>query len=104
MFFWPIRDPGDVLLNIDGGCDVKGCMENMNNVLERNHMNVDFYTKTVLTVIAVCLVTLVLRSFEFSPVSTAHAAEQPGIVDVNVVQVDGRYITDYNALPVKVVK
>lgn len=61
-------------------------------------MKTDFYTKAVLTVIAVALSILVVQNFFPAAVTSAHAAApvpapaqqlQNGVVDVNVVQLNG---------------
>lgn len=68
-------------------------------------MKTDGYTKTVLTVIACCLVYLVAKDLSVVPV--VHAQSR-GPIDVNVVQVAGATISNngmvsYDAfLPVKV--
>lgn len=68
-------------------------------------MKADFYTKTVLTVIAGCLFYFVVRDLSIVP--DVHAQSQ-GTVDVNIVQVAGAKISNngmvgYDAfLPVKV--
>ena len=55
-------------------------------------MKTDTYTRIVLTVIAVCLLCLVLKPADVGFVSTAHAqsvaANKP--VDVNIVSIDGK--------------
>jgi len=73
-------------------------------------MKTDFYTKTILTVIAACLSAIVLRDAPI--VSTAHAQARygttygahPGLensVDVNIVAVGGKSILYGAAVPVK---
>lgn len=65
-------------------------------------MKVDLYTKGVLTVIASCLVYLVVQ--DITPISNAHA-QSAGVIDVNIVKIDGlplRYSSA--AIPVRVVK
>ena len=68
-------------------------------------MKVDLYTKTVLTVIACCLLYFVLRDISIVP---DVRAQSRGTIDVNVVQVAGATISNngmvsYDAfLPVKV--
>jgi len=57
-------------------------------------MKIDLYTKIILTIIAVCLVCLVLNSGNISLVTQAQAqptglqASKP--VDVNIVSIDGK--------------
>ena len=53
-------------------------------------MKTDTYTKTVLTIIAVCLMVLVAKSFdgEFL-VSTAHAQSNGTMMDVNIARIGG---------------
>lgn len=55
-------------------------------------MKIDLYTKIVLTIIAVCLVCLVLNSGEIRFVTQAHAQpaalQTGGVVDVNIVSID----------------
>ena len=65
-------------------------------------MKVDLYTKAILTVIANCLVYFVVQ--DITPIKEAHA-ESGGVVDVNIVKIDGipvRYSSA--ALPVKIAK
>jgi hypothetical protein len=65
-------------------------------------MKPDLYTKAVLTVIASCLVYLVVQ--DITPIKDAHAQSE-GVVDVNIVKIDGsslRYATA--ALPVRIAK
>ncbi len=65
-------------------------------------MKVDLYTKAILTVIASCLVYFVVQ--DVAPIKEAHA-ESGGVVDVNIVKIDGsslRYASA--ALPVKIAK
>ena len=49
-------------------------------------MKPDFYTKSVLTVIASCLVYFVVQ--DITPIKDAHA-QSGGVVDVNIVKIDG---------------
>jgi len=52
-------------------------------------MKTDTYTKTILTVIAICLVILAAKSFDPGVlVSTAHA-ETRSIMDVNIARING---------------
>ena len=63
-------------------------------------MKTDVYTKTVLTVIACCLLYFVAKDLSVVPV--VHARSE-GLIDVNIVQIAGRSISTYDAvLPVKV--
>ena len=65
-------------------------------------MKPDFYTKSVLTVIASSLVYFVVQ--DITPIKEAHA-QSGGVVDVNIVKIDGssiRYST--SALPVRIAK
>ena len=68
-------------------------------------MKADFYTQTVLTVIACCLLYFVVRDISIVP---EVRAQSQGTVDVNIVQVAGAKINSngmvsYDAfLPVKV--
>ena len=57
-------------------------------------MNTDVYTKSVLTLIACCLIYFVVKDASF-PVAHANA-----VVDVNIVKVAGGRI--YEGVPVKV--
>lgn len=59
-------------------------------------MNTDAYTKSVLTVIACCLLYFVVKDASF-PVAHANA-----VVDVNIVKVAGVQIGSYEGVPVKV--
>jgi hypothetical protein len=63
-------------------------------------MKTDLYTKTLLTIIAVCL----LYSAGKDMVALAYA-DRKDVVDVNIVAVSGNQIGVYDkALPVKVLK
>ena len=57
-------------------------------------MKTDIYTKIVLTVIATCLVILVLKSFDFGFIIPSAEAQSFGsssqIVDVNIVRINGK--------------
>ena len=65
-------------------------------------MKPDLYTKAVLTVIASCLVYFVVQ--DVAPIKEAHA-QSGGVVDVNIVKIDGSSIRYSSAaLPVKIVK
>ena len=73
-------------------------------------MKTDAYTKIVLTVIAVCLVCLVLKTpAPGTLVSTAQAEDYSGrrVTDVNIVSIDGKTFNplqvaiDRPALPVQ---
>lgn len=69
-------------------------------------MKTDFYTKTLLTIISACLLSIVLRDAPI--VSTAHAQEQRGPVDVNIAAVGGTRVNGIlvgidGLLPVRVV-
>jgi hypothetical protein len=69
-------------------------------------MNIDAYTRIVLTVIAGCLVYMVAKDLTFVP--EARAQEAAAVTPVNVVQIAGSPITaprDSNfeaSLPVRV--
>jgi len=54
-------------------------------------MKTDLYTKTILTIIAICLVWICISV-------TSSAFADRDMIDVNVVKVSGRYIG--NAVPV----
>jgi len=65
-------------------------------------MKVDLYTKSVLTVIASCLVYFVVQ--DVSPIRDAHA-ESGGVVDVNIVKIDSTPVRYSSAaLPVRIAK
>lgn len=70
-------------------------------------MKVDLYAKVILTIIAGCLVFMVVRDI---PIVHDAYAQSRSIVEVNIVQIDGKPfasfdVSSYNpALPVKVVK
>ena len=60
-------------------------------------MNIDIYTKSVLTVIAFCLLYFVVKDAAVIPNAYANA-----VVDVNIVKVAGSTIySSDGALPVK---
>lgn len=50
-------------------------------------MNIDAYTKLVLTIIAACLVWIVAR--DVTIVAPAHAQAAAMVTDVNIVQIGG---------------
>lgn len=54
-------------------------------------MNIDAYSKIVLTVIAGCLVYMVARDLTLVP--SAQAQLSPGVTDVNIVQIAGSAVT-----------
>ena len=62
-------------------------------------MKTDFYTKTVLSIIAVCLIILCPKNF--SVIKTAQAGKSDTI-NVNIQKFGGHYIS--KALPVKLVE
>ena len=63
-------------------------------------MKTDLYTKTILTIIAICLLYIAGKDM----VVPAYA-DRKDIIDVNIVAVSGNRIGVYDkALPVKVVK
>ena len=65
-------------------------------------MKPDFYTKSVLTVIASCLVYFVAQ--DVAPIKDAHA-QAGAVVDVNIVKIDGSSVRYASAaLPVKIAK
>ena len=65
-------------------------------------MKPDLYTRAVLTVIAGCLVYLVVQ--DGTPVKVAHA-QSGGVVDVNIVRIDGTPVRYSSAaLPVKIAR
>jgi hypothetical protein len=59
-------------------------------------MKTDIYLKAVLTVIAVCLILIVIK---LSPVTTANAGRSE-IINVNIEKVGGRGV--FRAIPVKI--
>jgi hypothetical protein len=79
-------------------------------------MKTDTYTKIILTVIAVCLVSIVLKPLNTDVfVSNANAQSYlppttPRVIDVNIVSIDGKPFggldvdTLHPALPIKIVK
>ena len=65
-------------------------------------MKPDLYTKAVLTVIASCLVYFVAKDVVL--IQDAHA-QSGGVVDVNIVKIDGSSIRYASAaLPVRIAK
>jgi hypothetical protein len=63
-------------------------------------MKPDLYTKTVLTVIAGCLVYFVVQ--DVAPIKAARA-QSGGVVDANIVKLDGSYLSSsYASLPVRI--
>lgn len=68
-------------------------------------MKTDFYTKTLLTIIAACLLSIVLRCAPI--IAAAHAQEQHDPIDVNITAIAGKPINKltlgiYGEMPVKV--
>lgn len=72
-------------------------------------MKIDLYTKAVLTVIAIALVGILVKDINF--VSKAQAEPLPaeifstkteGVIDVNIVQMNGKTLGDSDGVPVKV--
>ncbi len=62
-------------------------------------MKTDLYTKTILTIIAICLLYSAGRDM-----AVPAYADRKDIVDVNIVAVSGNRISVYDkALPVKIV-
>ncbi|QIK60491.1 hypothetical protein G7050_11895 [Dysgonomonas sp. HDW5A] len=69
-------------------------------------MKTDLYTKTVLTVIAVCLTVNLLKEFEVIPTAKANTAAtsptpiptstQAAPVDVNITHIGGRNLKSFN--------
>lgn len=58
-------------------------------------MKIDTYAKTMLTIIAVCLVLITIELASFTPVNAGNS-----ILDVNIRQVNGRTI--YSGIPVEI--
>ena len=54
-------------------------------------MNIDAYSKIVLTVIAGCLLYMVARDLTIVP--AAHAQMETSVTDVNIVQIAGSAIS-----------
>jgi hypothetical protein len=54
-------------------------------------MNIDAYSKIVLTVIAGCLVYMVARDITLVP--SAHAQVESQVTDVNIVQIAGSAVS-----------
>lgn len=76
-------------------------------------MKIDFYTKAVLTVIAVCLVVLTIKQLSFVPTAKAAATgmemtmhdyplkpNYDGSINVKVIDIQ----TGYNGVPVEIKK
>jgi hypothetical protein len=59
-------------------------------------MKTDAYTKSVLTVIACCLLYFVAKDISVIPDAHANA-----VVDINIVKVAGSTISLYEGVPVK---
>ncbi len=57
-------------------------------LVRRNRMPTDLYMKSVLTVIAACLLALVLRSYNAVPQLYA-AGSSSQVLDVNIAEIDG---------------
>jgi hypothetical protein len=63
-------------------------------------MKTDIYTKSILTIIAICLLYIVGRD-----IVTPVYADRKEIIDVNIAEIAGKRLSLYDAtLPVKVVK
>lgn len=63
-------------------------------------MNADLYTKSILTIIAGCLLYFVVTDLSSVPVASAGS----GPLDVNISQVFGRRGSYSSPLPVKIVQ
>lgn len=59
-------------------------------------MKIDTYTKTILTIIAVCLVFITIELASFSPVNASNS------IDVNIKAVNGRSV--FSGVPVIIQK
>ena len=67
------------------GCHVTPAFPTQGHI----QMKTDLYTKTILTVIAICLVCLVIQEdLPLSPTANAATVNQAGIQDVRIVRVD----------------
>ncbi len=60
-------------------------------------MKIDLFTKTVLSVIAACLILLALKNYEV--IKTANAGRRQ-IIDVNIERVNGHSFS--NGVPVRI--
>ncbi|WP_242027610.1 hypothetical protein [Cyanobacterium aponinum] len=60
----------------------------------RRHSYADRYFKSILTVIAICLMLIVIELASFMPVNASNS-----VIDVNIHQVGGRTI--YRGIPVE---
>jgi len=59
-------------------------------------MKTDLYTKTILTVIAICLVCLVMQEdLPLSPTANAATVNQTGVQNVRIVGVDTSKVKRY---------
>lgn len=68
-------------------------------------MPTDRYTKTVLTVIALCLVWICLRDLELAPVAVAQVRDRGGeVVKVQIVSIDEAPSLNWEPLPVRVIR
>lgn len=64
-------------------------------------MKVDWYTKSILTVIAVCLAALVIRDIVNIPVVEAATDRGENVVKVQIVSIDESPSLAWEALPVR---
>ena len=68
-------------------------------------MKVDIYTKAILTVIAVCLATIVLRDINIVPEAQAQAPSELSsgrVVSVKIVGIEKSRRSSWKAIPVEV--
>ena len=60
------------------------------------HLQVDLYTRAILTVIAISLMGLLLRPL--FAVKEAEAGTKSNIQDVNIAKINGRYLSSSSAV------
>jgi len=77
----------------------------MTNVEQRLvcSMHVDRYTKTILTMIAGCLILLVLKAYSFVPDAEALTDRGENVVKVQIVSID-ESSHRWEPLPVRIIK
>lgn len=64
-------------------------------------MKVDLYTKVILTVIALCLIVIVIRDIEFIPEARAQSSSRDEVVRVQLVGIRESGMHGWEKVPVK---
>ena len=64
-------------------------------------MNIDLYTKAILTVLAICLVILTVQNSQFIPVAHAQRDRGKDVLKVQIVSIDESPSLRWEAIRVK---